>query len=91
MDNLIVLFRAERSGLYKGNVTAVFPTDIDVHGYFTVYAHAGQHGSGSRGWYNKTRAATEADYADLLKELRGIYETGDNPTRLVVRKRWPAK
>ncbi len=65
-----VLFRAERSGDFKGEVTAVFPTlpgtnDSDV----TIYAHNGQHGTGARGWYRETRAATDAEAASLKREL----------------------
>lgn len=74
MEKLPVIFRREKS---DGSVTAVFPTlPADVNGrYFTVYAHIGQHGSGSFGWYNETRAAKPDEYADLLQELRGIYTT----------------
>ena len=37
--------------------------------------------------YN-TRPATRFEYAPLLRELRGIYERGDEPVKLrVVRKR----
>lgn len=89
---LPVIFRAERSGQFKGTVTAVFPTLPGTSNYYTAtcYAHVGQHGVCSREWYNGTRAATPAEYADLLAELRRIYERDDDPdaVRLVITQRW---
>lgn len=91
VSELPVIFRAERSGPAKGEVTAVFPTEpFNTAGDFTVYAHIGQHGGGSLGWYRGTRPATESEYAELLRELRGIYE-GEGDTRLVVRQRRSAR
>lgn len=77
IPSLPIIFRAERCGDFKGDVTAVFPTLAhDYAGrYFTVYAHVGQHGGGSLDWYRSTRPALPDEYADLLAELRGIYET----------------
>jgi len=87
---LPVIFRAEKSGDFKNHVTAVFPTlpGSGAHD-FTVYAHVGQHGTGSHGWYAQTRAAKPAEYAPLLAELRRIYE-GDprEPVRLRVVERF---
>jgi hypothetical protein len=73
MDKLAVLFRAERSGPFKGQVTAVLPTVEANPGMVTCYAHVGQHSEGSLEWYSSTRLATAAEYAPLLYELRGIY------------------
>lgn len=89
---LPVIFRADRSGDFKGQVTAFFPTlpgDPDPW-TCTCYAHVGQHGSASVDYYRTTRAATEAESADLLAELRRIYERDDDPdaVRLVPVKRW---
>lgn len=84
MDKLPIIFRAERS---DGDVTAVFPTLPGTCAFdFTVYAHLGQHGSGDSGWYRSTRPATPAEYAPLLRELRGIYDD----CRLVIRQRLPS-
>ena len=66
-----VLFRAERSGPFKGVVDAVFPTlpaDLDKY-TMTCYAHIGQHSGCSLEWYHTTRKATPAEYADLKAEL----------------------
>lgn len=86
LPTLPVLFRAERSGHAKGDVTAVFPTVPGTGDHdFTVYASIGQHSVGSRGWYNKTRAAKDDEYASLLSELRRIYERDpDGPVKLRV-------
>lgn len=69
-----VIFRAdtEDGRLW---VTAVFPTELGTNdpNTFTIYQHIGQHGSATREWYSRTRRATPAEYAPLLKELRGIY------------------
>lgn len=84
-EELPIIFRAERDG----DITAVFPTvPADYHGrYFTVYAHIGQHSSGGFEWYRETRAAKPAEYADLLAELRGIYERSLAPGDPVFRLR----
>jgi hypothetical protein len=69
-----VVFRAERSGKFKGDVTAVMP--CDPAGYMTdqmgCYAHVGQHSGCTHSWYVTTRAAKLAEYANLLKELESI-------------------
>lgn len=75
ITSLPVIFRAEKRGDHKGEITAVFPTlAADMQGNFTVYAHIGQHGAGTLPWYWQTRAAKPDEYAPLLAELRGIYE-----------------
>ena len=69
MEKLDILFRISR-----GEVTAVFPSECGTdENDFTCYAHIGQHGSCTRGWYNTTRKAKPAQYVSLLAELRGIY------------------
>jgi hypothetical protein len=79
-----ILFRADRSGDFKGVVTAVFPTiAADVSGnQMTCYSHIGQHSGCSLGWYHSTRAATPQEYRDLLKELQAI---GYDDLRIVKR------
>lgn len=90
-DSLPILFRAERSGDHKGAVTAVFPSlpGTDAHDA-TCYAHVGQHGTCSRGWYGQTRRATADESADLLREIRSIYEREGDPdaVTLTIRQRW---
>jgi len=87
MQKLPIIFRAERSGDFKGDVTAVFPTEPGTNQFdFTVYAHVGQHGAGCSEWYRGTRAAKPAEYAPLLRELTGIYDDCE----LQVRSRFPS-
>lgn len=56
-------------------VTAVFADSLDEEspGVYTVYAHVGQHSTGSPEWLDtRTRPATEEEYAPLLAELQRI-------------------
>lgn len=67
-----VLFRKERAGKFKGDVSAVFPTLPAGRGEMMCYAHVGQHSGCSLGWYNTTRRAVPSEYAQLLGELQSI-------------------
>lgn len=90
-ETLPVIFRHETgSRHFHADVVAVFPTlpGTSDSATVTVYAHTGQHSTGSRGWYAMTRAATPAEYAPLLRKLQGIYEQGDDAVTLKVGKRW---
>lgn len=84
---LPVLFRRDRTKDFE--VTAVFPTmPADDGGtLMTCYAHVGQHSGCSHGWYANTMPAAPADYADLLAELKRIYETGEDAVTLHVFRR----
>lgn len=89
-DGLPVLFRMARDGRGEEKyLTAVFPTELDAGGdTMTCYAHVGQHGGCSLAWYHWSWAAKPSEYADLLAELRRIYEdTDDEPVTLVVYQR----
>ena len=83
-----VLFRADKSGDFKGVVTAVFPDDDEGDGTVSCYAHVGQHSACSRGWYRTTRPATPEEYADLKAELES-YGPPDAHYNLKIIKRWP--
>ena len=87
MDTIRVIFRADRSGPFKGDATAVFPDSPWNAANMTCYARIGKHSGCSLGWYRTTRPATPEEYAPLLAELRSIYETGDDHVRLVIAKR----
>ncbi len=72
-----VVFRRSRRKEPEGlaaEIVAVMPCEpADYEGrHMTCYAHLGQHGACSWEWYNATRAAKPAEYADLLKELESI-------------------
>lgn len=58
-----------------GEVIALFPYMMAVDGtpFCTTYLHVGQHGDGTYSWIvESTVPATEAEYADLKKELTEI-------------------
>lgn len=84
-----VIFRAEKSGDFKGEVTACFPTlpGTNDANTFTTYAHVGQHGTGSRDWYKSTRPATPEEIEPLRRELTSA------PFNYVLetRKKWLAE
>lgn len=83
----IAIFRAEKSGAYKGTVTAVFPEiagTYDWHATMACYEHVGQHSTCTVGWYQTTRAAKPHEYEALRQELESI---GYN---LDIRRRMPA-
>lgn len=95
IEKLDVIFRVVPHGKFKGEVTAFFPSIAADRDYSNCqcYAHVGQHGSASYGFYKTQRLATPAEYADLLSELKGIYESEHygEPVELVVKTRWTAK
>lgn len=82
---LPVIFR-----VHYGELCAYFPTLYWGSGLITSYAHVGQHGAASPSWLQVGRPAEPHEYADLLAELRGIYEQGDEqdpPVTLKVYRR----
>lgn len=89
LDSLPVIFRKDTKDGFN-DITAVFPTlPSNYSGSdMTCYAHVGQHSGCSREWYYTTKPAKPEEYADLLAELRQIYENpADDPVKLVVRHR----
>lgn len=54
-----------------------------------TYMHIGQHGEADRAWFTNLKAARPDQYAELHKELKGIYEV-DGDT-LVIMKRMQGK
>lgn len=97
MTKLPVIFRADKIGnnspIYdEYEIVAVFPTEqasVLDPSRMGCYAHIGQHSACSQDWYYKTRPATPEEYADLLTELKSIYERGPDAVQLVVYKRRP--
>lgn len=67
-----VVFRAERSGQFKGSVTAVLPTIPGDDRHMTCYARIGQHSCASWEWYYGTRSAKPEEYDELMRELTSI-------------------
>lgn len=84
-NELIVVFRATKTGSFKGDVTAVFPGMPEGNGLYGCYAHVGQHSTCSKAWYLTTRRATPDEYADLLAELKSIYEGDSDDEAMTIR------
>lgn len=90
MSKTLVIFRAERSGPFKGDVTAVFPYEPGYDSWsMTCYAHVGQHSSCTWEWYRTTRAAIPSEYESLKHELEN-YGPPDAHYDLEVRQRMPS-
>ena len=88
-EKTLVLFRAERSGPFKNDVTAVFPYEPHSNAYGMIcYQHIGQHSGCDMGWYRTTRAARPDEYADLKRELEN-YGPPHAHYVLEVRQRMP--
>lgn len=76
---LPVMFRVDTKGQFKGDITAIFPTESNSfdNNECVVYVHDGQHGVGDLDIVTNpstTRLATPQEYQPLLDELRGIYD-----------------
>ena len=70
-----VLFRANKTGQFKGDRTAVMPDLPGTNAWASdcaCYAHIGQHGACASGWLRTTRPATPSEYRPLARELRGL-------------------
>lgn len=81
MEKIQVLFRK----FDNGEIVAVFPFEVWSDFYITSYMHIGQHGPMSVGGLTQTKPARIDEYAELLEELKGIY----NEYELVVLDRCP--
>ena len=66
-----VIFRKERSGKNKWEITAVVPYLLDNYAKWTMmrHAHVGQHSGCSYAWYLDTIPASPEDYKELYDEL----------------------
>ena len=69
-----VVFRFDNTKGFKGTIFALLPHEVcDFDGNVTTYQHVGQHSAGDYNHCIKTsRPATEAEYADLKKEMEGL-------------------
>lgn len=72
----------------EGTVVACFPTLLGTNDPYTMtsYVHVGQHGSCSTGFVSFSKRAKPEEYADLLSEIKSIYEAEGEDTIVVVRK-----
>ncbi len=89
VEKLPIIFR-----MWQGEVLALFPTLVEGPGLILSYMHVGQHGAALNSMAQAGRLATPEEFAPLLAELRGIYETsyapGDPVIKLRVVKRRPS-
>ena len=86
-DRVRVIYRTDKRGTWAGHVTAIFPDQLEGCGHYGCYAHIGQHGIASRQWMlSDTRPALAEEFADLHRELTGIY----SDCELVICKRFPS-
>lgn len=86
-DVLPVIFR-----IWCGDVIALFPTrrpDSVTEPLCMSYQHVGQHGHASLALTQEGRPATPAEYADLMAEIRSIYEAEGDCVLKVIRRRPP--
>lgn len=74
MENLKVIFRKSKNPYTnKYEVVAFFPESSANYGKIESYMHIGQHCESSVDFYHSTTKATPDEYAELLSELKGIY------------------
>ena len=69
-----VMFRYENRKEFKGDIYALFPYEInDLSGNVISYSRIGQHsGADYNSCICSSRPATEAEFADLKKELESM-------------------
>lgn len=58
--------------LFRGEVTAVFPYEVETPNDIMCYAHIGQHSVCCWNFNYMSKPATPEQYADLYKELEQI-------------------
>ena len=68
-EKLKVIYRKDKEGW----IIAFLPELPANRGNIMCYEHFGQHGEASLDFYNATTEATAREYAELHKELQGIY------------------
>lgn len=66
-----VIFRKERGGKHKCEITAVFPYILHNYTEYTMlcFASLGQHSGCSYAWYLDTSPASPEEYKELYDEL----------------------
>lgn len=89
METQVVIFRMCYNPYTKvWEPSAFFPYSYCGVGNIVCYAHNEGHGTAALSYYqHSTKKAEPEQYAELLKELKQIYEEGDEPVRLVIQKR----
>ena len=80
-EKLKVIYRKDDAG----NITAFLPELPANYGNVVCYAHTGQHGEASIDYFHETKNATPAEYAELHRELQGIYNDYELSVKLRIR------
>lgn len=79
-----VVFKKDKE---SGEIVAVFPYAAGGALMVPCYSHSGQHSACSTGYLQgKVTAATETEYAPLLRELQ---ETAYRDCRIIIKKHLP--
>ena len=74
-EKLQVIFRMVYNPYIKAYQCEAFLPDASVkYGRIGNYAHIGQHSEASLDYYYKSKKASPEQYAELYKELQGIYD-----------------
>lgn len=74
-EKLQVIFRMVYNPYIKAYQCEAFLPDAPVrYGRIGNYAHIGQHSEASLDYYYKSKKASPEQYAELYKELQGIYD-----------------
>ena len=74
-EKLQVIFRMVYNPYIKTYQCEAFLPDAPVkYGRIGNYAHIGQHSEASLDYYYKSKKASPEQYAELYKELQGIYD-----------------
>ncbi len=58
--------------MFRGEVTAFFPYEVESPNHVMCYAHNGQHSMCVWNFHQTSKPATPDQYADLYKELEQI-------------------
>lgn len=84
MEKIKVIFRKFINPYTnKYEIEAFFPELPANYGNILCYAHIGQHSEASYEYYKSTQTANPKEYAELLEELKNIY----NDVKIVVKQR----
>lgn len=69
-----VIFRKEKSGDFKGVITAYFPHEVETsRGEIMCYSHIGMHAYCDYHYcVRKSVLATKEEYSDLYNELKSL-------------------
>lgn len=69
-----VVFRADTTKAFKGDIIAIMPHDAERNGNVGYYVHVGQHGTGDyQVMLSTTRLAKPKEYKELKQEMERVH------------------